>query len=269
MVGLQENTEARASEGCSRGDLEQQTGERSATPRDGLLSQVEALLSRVLAAAVVRALGHDRLLEVTHKMAFTDWLTGLFTGRHFDQRLVEESPRAARYGRARSLIMLDIDHFKLYNDRNGHPEGDRILVRVASVLRQSVRATDTIARHAGDESAIPLPETNGERARVVARKVRLVVQAVALTPPTGQTGSARDSYEERVGQGSESSGCQLTVSAGVATCRMGGSWQAELLASADRALYQAKAARRNCVWAPDIEADDGVRILRRTVEGSG
>ena len=189
-----------------------------------------------------------QLLEATYKIAITDFLTGLFNRRHFDERLAEETLRAARYAHPLSLIMLDIDHFKFYNDQFGHLEADRLLVQLARLLERSVRRTDVVARYGGDEFVILLPETDAEGARMVADKLRCAVQEPALWPlpwPRGQAGT-EDKFPY----------CRVTISAGVATCRLGRSLPAELLASADRALYRAKSAGRNCVWGAEALTGD-------------
>jgi diguanylate cyclase (GGDEF)-like protein len=267
-AGAQRETESPAARGGAPMASGQQISASPVRPQGRLLSQARGLLSRVLADALMWALGHARLLEMTYQMAITDCLTGLFNRRHFDQCLAEESLRAARYGHAISLIMLDIDHFKLCNDRYGHPVGDRILVQVANVLRQSVRRTDILSRYGGDEFAILLPETDGEGARVVAGKVRRAVQDAVLLTTSCRLAWSRDTYRGQVSAVSESSGHQLTISAGIATCRVGGSSWAELLVSADRALYQAKSAGRNCVWGPGALACDSVCALHQPAGGS-
>jgi len=195
------------------------------------LHQVLALLLQLLAAQVALALDHADLLETTYRMAITDGLTGLFNRRHFDERLAEEIYRAARYERPFSVIILDIDHFKRHNDELGHLEADRILVQLACMVKGSVRRGDIVGRYGGDEFVILLPETDREAAGVVAERVRYAV--------------AEKEFPH----------CRVTISAGVATCQSGGSSPAELLAAADRALYRAKAAGGNCVWAPDVQTE--------------
>ncbi len=234
----------------------------------GLVCQARSLFSRVLADVLMRAMGHARLLEMTYQMAITDSLTGLFNRRHFDQCLADELLRAARYGHAVSLIMLDIDHFKHCNDQYGHRVGDRMLVQVASVLRESVRRTDIVARYGGDEFAILLPETDGDGARIVAGKVRCAVQGAVLLPVDCELASARNTCRGQGSAGSGSPSYQLTVSVGVATCRMGESSWAELLLSADRALYRAKSAGRNCVWGPRVPIRNRSRATHELAGGS-
>ena len=195
------------------------------------LNHVCALLLQLLTAQVALALDHADLLEATYRMAITDGLTGVFNRRHFDGRLAEEIYRSARYKHPLSVIILDIDHFKRHNDRLGHLEADHILVQLARIVERSVRRGDMVARYGGDEFVILLPETDREAATVVAERVRRTVEKKEFVH------------------------CQVTISAGVATCQFGRSSPEELLAAADRALYRAKAAGRNCVWGPDVQTE--------------
>jgi diguanylate cyclase (GGDEF)-like protein len=159
-------------------------------------------------------------------MAFRDQLTGLFNRRFFDIKLGEEIDRAARYNRDLSLIMCDIDHFKKYNDEFGHLKGDDVLKTVAELLKGSCRSSDTAARYGGEEMAVILPETHGEKAMFVAEKARLLIEK----------------------QAQEVAGKPVTVSCGVAYFKKNIGTAMELIAAADKALYKAKESGRNrCV----------------------
>lgn len=154
-----------------------------------------------------------------------DPLTGVANRRFFFQRANEEFERARRFGRALSLVMLDIDHFKVVNDRWGHAAGDRVLRALCENCAQLLRKVDLLARVGGEEFAVLLPDTDLEGAWQLAERLRL--------------GAAARSVPE----GSET--IRFTVSAGVATLLPADSALDEVLRRADRALYEAKAAGRN------------------------
>lgn len=180
------------------------------------------------------------LTEQLRMMATTDSLTGLVNRRGFDERLEDEAARAGRNGLPLSLIMVDIDRFKAYNDRYGHQAGDECLKLVAAALRARVRRpADVAARYGGEEMALILPETNHEGAYEVAEALRLGVHALDIA----HAGSERG---------------QVTISLGVATLGEGapaGS-AAELIRRADAALYIAKEAGRDRVmgWGERLAA---------------
>jgi diguanylate cyclase (GGDEF)-like protein len=157
------------------------------------------------------------------QLTITDSLTGLWNRRHLMERLDTEVARAERQNHPLAAIMLDVDHFKAYNDTHGHMAGDEVLARVAGVLRESVRKVDCAARYGGEEFMVLLPDTSAAAAAEVAERIR-----------------------ERVGLPSRL-GRRVTVSIGVAEYPLHGDSPAALVASADAALYQAKAAGRNRV----------------------
>jgi len=162
------------------------------------------------------------------RLATTDPLTGLGNRRAFDEHLEAEVARAARSGEPLSLLLGDVDHFKRFNDRYGHQQGDACLARVAQALEGVVRRpADLAARYGGEEFALILPGTSAEGAKNIAMRVRGVIRDLAI--PHGDAGDRS---------------C-VTISAGVATVI--GSWTTtEVIALADRALYEAKAAGRDC-----------------------
>jgi diguanylate cyclase (GGDEF)-like protein len=166
----------------------------------------------------------NRTLET---LAITDGLTSLFNHRHFQDTLDSEIRRCEQQGRTMSLLLIDIDHFKQYNDRWGHQEGDAALRRVAAQLMKGIRATDVAFRYGGEELAVLLPSCPKTQAAEVAEKLR---------------GAVRQSAH-RAGRFGE----RLTVSIGVATFPEDAKVARGLVDMADAALYAAKAAGRDRV----------------------
>ena len=170
-------------------------------------------------------------IETLHRISTQDGLTGVANRRHFDETLGLEWRRSARSRAPLSLLMLDIDYFKAFNDSAGHQAGDDCLRRVAQTLRDTVhRAADFVARYGGEEFAILLPETDAEHALRVAERLRECIEALAVPHPASPLG-------------------RVTASIGVATCvpprDCGGT--AEFVGVADEALYDAKRLGRNRV----------------------
>jgi diguanylate cyclase (GGDEF)-like protein len=163
----------------------------------------------------------------------SDALTGLFNMRYFKRQLVDEFSRSQRYGRTLTLLMIDVDHFKSYNDRNGHPAGDIVLKEISRILIRNVRGTDIVGRYGGEEFVILLPETSMESALHVAEKINKTV--------------ADHHFPFRDNQESE----KLSVSIGVASypdTKI--TSDQDLIESSDKALYLAKKLGRNrvCVF---------------------
>ena len=111
-------------------------------------------------------------IEELQKESLTDALTGLGNRRHFERRMLSEISRARRFGQPLSLIMLDIDDFKVYNDTYGHPTGDAMLRGLAQVMLDNVRTIDDVIRYGGEEFVMILPETDRAKADVVLNRLR-------------------------------------------------------------------------------------------------
>ncbi len=169
------------------------------------------------------------LYEKVQKLSITDGLTKLFSHRYFKLRLEEEIVLATRYSSELSLLILDIDHFKHYNDHYGHVAGDHVLMDVAKILREQSEITHLAARYGGEEMVLVAAETSKGQAMELAEKLRRAVE----------------SHVFLVGKDST----QVTVSVGVATFPQDSSSMLDLIAKADKALYAAKGRGRNQVVA--------------------
>ena len=135
------------------------------------LQELVVRLKRVLRERALIA-QRRQMEEQLREMTITDDLTKLYNMRHFYSQLQLEMDRALRYKGSLSLLLLDLDGFKQYNDTYGHPEGDQILIRLGDVIRECLRKSDTAYRYGGDEFMVILPETRGGEARNVAERIR-------------------------------------------------------------------------------------------------
>jgi len=138
----------------------------------------EELLLRLKRVLKERQLTRERvqMLEKLKKLSITDGLTQLFNSRHFYTQLKNEIDRSNRYKHPLSLLLLDIDLFKNYNDTYGHLEGDKVLVRLGEVIKQVLRKMDSAYRYGGEEFTVILPETVGAEAETVAQRLRTTVE---------------------------------------------------------------------------------------------
>ena len=168
-------------------------------------------------------------LDVLRREAYTDGLTGIANRKRFDQVLRQEVELAQQSGEDVSLLMLDIDHFKLFNDTHGHQVGDQVLRLLAATLQENVKGRDMPARYGGEEFAIILGRTAFQGAMAVAEQIRLAISSKRV----------------RNRKSGEFLG-QVTISIGVATLDPGEPIN-NLIARADKALYAAKRDGRNCV----------------------
>jgi diguanylate cyclase (GGDEF)-like protein len=189
----------------------------------------EVAMLQTIGHYVVAAMENARLFEETLRLSRTDPLTGLLNRRAMEEKLQEELRRARRYRHPLSVIMADIDHFKLFNDTHGHPEGDLVLRKVAEALVAKARNIDFIARYGGDEFLIILPETSKTHALGVAERIRGAVAQTSFT--NAETLPGR----------------RLTLSLGVATFPDDLGEGGDLVQRADEALYAAKQTGRDRV----------------------
>lgn len=183
----------------------------------------------VLGAFATMSIDNARLHEKTRQLACTDGLTGLFNHRQFMAMFRDEQARTIRYGKPLSLVMFDIDDFKKFNDSYGHPCGDRVLIVVAEILRDCMRGCDHSFRYGGEEFICLLPETDFDRALIVAERVRAMI---AEETPARLQGCAPHG---------------VTVSVGVASYPRDGQGEA-LLKEVDDQLYRAKREGKNRVY---------------------
>lgn len=168
---------------------------------------------------------------VFEQLSVTDVLTGLLNRRYLQERLAEELSRSKRYRYPMTLLMIDVDKFKQYNDAFGHPAGDEALKMVSGILKDNLRGADVAARYGGEEFAVLLPQTPIEEAGQIAERIRRQVE--------------RTQFPHR----------NVTVSIGLATCTSEIASPDDLIWAADRALYEAKDRGRNNVRVFDADSD--------------
>lgn len=190
-------------------------------------------LALALAEHIALGLSNVQLRETLQQQATQDGLTGLYNRRYLDMALEREMEQARREGRPLSVIMLDIDHFKQFNDSFGHAGGDALLAALGAMIQSSVRQGDTACRYGGEELAIVLPGAGLEDAWRRAEDLR---DRAARLPVI---------HEGRVLRG-------VTLSLGVAAFPLHGVSGQAVIQVADEALYRAKAAGRNCVVVGSI-----------------
>ena len=130
-------------------------------------------------------LERDHMLDRMQKLAITDGLTKLYNSRYFYNQLKIEVDRSNRYKHPLSLLLLDIDHFKDYNDAYGHLEGDKVLIKIGEKIKSCLRMMDSAYRYGGEEFTIILPETSGREAVTVADRIRRSVAAEKMQPKLG------------------------------------------------------------------------------------
>ena len=191
--------------------------------------RLEELLLRLKRVLKERELGVERtrMMEKLQKLAITDGLTKLYNSRSFYSQLELEVDRFNRYKHPLSLLLLDIDNFKEYNDSYGHLEGDKVLVRFSQIIKSCLRANDSAYRYGGEEFTVILPETNGEEAKTVAQRIRASLEAEKYTPAPGEV-------------------ARITISIGVTQCYPNEELST-FIRRADKAMYLSKKNGRNRV----------------------
>jgi diguanylate cyclase (GGDEF)-like protein len=194
-----------------------------------LFTEREAEILSRFSSSIAIAIENAKLYERVKGLAIRDGLTGLYNRRHFEEVLKVEMLRAARHKQAVSLIFIDVDHFKNYNDSHGHLMGDEILKKVSNLLLKRVRVTDTVCRYGGEEFTVILPYTDKVSAYKVAEDIRARIAAHPFP------------FREHQPNGA------VTVSLGVATYPINGKTESEVIKAADAALYRAKQKGRNRV----------------------
>ncbi len=178
---------------------------------------------RMFSAQAAISIENARLFE----LATTDGMTKLYVHRYFQLLLDKEIKRSSRHNKKLSLIMMDIDNFKSFNDTYGHQLGDEVLKNVAQVVKKNTRAEDVSARYGGEEFVVILPETDTRQAMIAAEKIRASVAALEIP------------YEDKK--------LRVTISLGVSTFPEHATEKEALIHAADTALYTAKRAGKNCV----------------------
>jgi diguanylate cyclase (GGDEF)-like protein len=214
----------------------------------------EVELVQVLANQMAAALDSTRLYATLAQQAITDGLTGLYNHRYFYERLRDEVVRATRYDLQLSLLMMDLDDFKSYNDRFGHPAGDRVLLRVAEIMKAQLReSVDVAARYGGEEFAVILPHTPAGGAERVGARLTQTVRTLEydLSTPLGALAAGervRHSIEDTPFPGADPSDpAHVTISVGIATIPAHARDAESLVDAADQALYAAKQLGKNRV----------------------
>jgi diguanylate cyclase (GGDEF)-like protein/putative nucleotidyltransferase with HDIG domain len=199
--------------------------------------QIE-LLEKV-AVQIAAPVENAQLYARAEQKSRIDELTGLFNRRHFEERLQDEVSRHSRYGAVLSILMIDLDNFKNYNDMYGHPAGDIILSQVGKLIKSSIRNVDQAFRYGGDEFVVILPETARDNAHVVAERIR-----------------------EHIAREMEKKAITVTCSIGLASYPSDGVVGRELVDVADTALYYAKRTGGNRIYLSSKilpkPPDDGV-----------
>jgi diguanylate cyclase (GGDEF)-like protein len=166
------------------------------------------------------------LFDKLGKLAITDGLTNLHNHRHFQEYLEAEIKEASRYNKPLTLLMIDIDHFKILNDTYGHPQGDRVLKKLSEIIMQTIRDVDFAARYGGEEFCIVLPNTDAKGANKTAERLRKNIEALTIKTDTGKN-------------------IKFTISIGISSLPEDARGKDELILHADKSLYLSKENGRN------------------------
>jgi len=174
-----------------------------------------------------------RVLDKLEQLAITDGLTKLYNLRHFYKQLEVEIGRCSRYGHSLSLLLLDIDNFKIYNDSYGHLEGDKALIRISQIIKSCLRTMDSAYRYGGEEFTVILPETKGKKAKNVANRIKRAVELERFLPEPDKV-------------------VTITISIGLTEYFMN-EQLSTVIKRADQAMYNSKAQGRNRISSLFVE----------------
>jgi len=205
-------------------------------------------ISKQIAVAAERA----RLFEEVGQLARTDPMTGLYNKREFWERIENEMRRAERQRRPLTLMMIDLDRLKWFNDFYGHAQGDVLLSEMGKLIRDNCRATDVPFRYGGDELCILLADTTAEEARVVAERIRTSAREVQLVQPSDDPVIGAQAI--------------VTMSIGVASFPADGYKPHQLFERADSAMFRAKETGKDRVCVFDPAVDNIKRNFRQRIE---
>jgi diguanylate cyclase (GGDEF)-like protein len=179
----------------------------------------------ILAQQFMLGIKRALLYKEVQELSITDSLTHVFTRRYFMERFAEELSRSKKFKHRFSFLMVDIDHFKDFNDRYGHLVGDAILRDVTKTIKDTIRQIDLIGRYGGEEISIILTETDKDQARFAAERIRRAIETKHIK-----------AYDEDL---------KATISIGISTYPLDSGETKSLIEKADEALYMAKQAGRN------------------------
>lgn len=193
-----------------------------------IVSPLSFALLALIITVIAKYLIKSRDFDQQYKLATTDGLTELYNHRYFQEQMQAAVSHSHRYETIFSLIIIDIDFFKKFNDNFGHQSGDAVLRQVASELKKNVRATDIVCRYGGEEMSIILPNTKNEEAVAIANKLCTIIASKKM----------------KLSNGRESN---VTISLGVSTYGSDGTTSSILIEAADKRLYNAKENGRNRV----------------------
>lgn len=204
------------------------------------ITKTDVRMLAMFASHMGLAIENSRLFEETVYLSNTDWLTKLWNYGKFHQSLSSELERTKKVDSSLSLVMVDVDNFKNYNDTLGHMKGDEALKSIAGVLQSKSRKCDVVARYGGEEFAIVMPSTSKENARLFAERLRSEVEKI---------------FAE---EGAIEPNKRLTISCGVATYPEDADTKSDLISRSDIALYEAKRSGKNrtCIYSRAMEENN-------------
>ncbi|PIU58097.1 MAG: hypothetical protein COS89_02160 [Deltaproteobacteria bacterium CG07_land_8_20_14_0_80_38_7] len=216
----------------------------------GSFSYSDIKMLSLVAGHIALSIANAKLYTKTRELSVKDELTKVYNRRHFQQMLQMEWKRSVRFSRNLSIVMIDVDHFKNYNDKFGHLQGDHVLSQIGEILKNNLREVDTVARFGGEEFVILLPDTDKRGAIAVAEKIRGFVEAHKFTNENWQQTK------------------EITISAGIASYPEDVDEIDEMIDHADIALYKAKEEGRNRVVCYVPHGHDLKLILKQKSIGS-